>query len=205
MAEGSWQKEIEFHCSFGCWPFRKTLEISSEGFCWCGEIIPMKSVTRIRWGIDQIRGGILPKRVCVAAFGTDKDEYALRTKQKDFYLELTSKCWKAVGERLLKNLLDDTAAGQERRFGNCLVSETGAVFTEKNVFGAASEVRLAWNEILWNVENGSLCLASKEDPGHYLSILSYTWAWNTHLLSAALALLERFPDKRLSSVKKRIG
>ena len=49
----SWSREIDFHCKFGVWPFQKTLDITPDGFSWCGELLPFKAITRLRWGVDQ--------------------------------------------------------------------------------------------------------------------------------------------------------
>ena len=73
----SWHYEIDFRCSFGIWPFKKTLEITPKGFYWCGELIPMKDITRLRWGVDLRRGGVFPKRVYAAVFGTSEKEYTI--------------------------------------------------------------------------------------------------------------------------------
>ena len=100
-AKNSWQHSIDLHCTFGVWPFKKTLDITPNGFIWCGELIPLKKITKIRWGVDQIRGGVLPKRVCIAVFGTDKRYFVIKTRQKDFYEHLTDRYWKAVVKRLL--------------------------------------------------------------------------------------------------------
>ena len=56
----SWSREIDFHCKFGVWPFQKTLDITPDGFRWCGELLPLREVSRLRWGVDQKRGGVFP-------------------------------------------------------------------------------------------------------------------------------------------------
>lgn len=200
----SWQKEIDFQCSFGVWPFKKTLEISPNGFLWCGELFPLKKITRLRWGIDQCRGGIFPKRTCVATFGTDDREFTIKTKQKDFYAYLTDKYWKAVGRRLLSEMLEGLADGRNYTFGKeAAVSDGGITVRIKSGISKGRDVFYAWEELQWGVVNGSLCFAPANEPNKLLAGLSFLWIDNVHVLNVALALVDNSQDKKKLSLANR--
>lgn len=190
----SWRHEIDFQCSFGIWPFRRTLNISHKGFEWCGELIPLKEITRLRWGIDKKRGGIFPKNVCVAVFGTAEKEYTIKTKQKDFYGHLVERYWKAAGKRLLGDMLAGLGAGKTYAFGGVTAADRGITIREKSIFGA-SESFYEWEALVWDIVNGSLCFVVLESPDKPLAGLSFLYVDNVHLLNAALKLLEQSPGK----------
>ena len=198
----SWQYEIDFRCSFGLWPFKKTLEITPKGFYWCGELVPMNDISRIRWGVDLRRGGVFPKRVYTAVFGTQDKEYAIKTKQKDFYEHLTDKYWKAVGRRLLSEMMDGLAAGKKYRFGDLIAEDEGITVLKKSAFSSEKEAYCPWSELMWGIVNGSLCFARKEDPGKILSGCSFLWVDNAHVLNVAMGLLQNSDNKKKLSLSK---
>lgn len=192
----SWRQEIDLRCSFGVWPFKKSLEITPRGFDWCGEIIPLKSVTRIRWGVDLKRGGIFPRRTYIAAFGTDEKEYIIKTKQKDFYEHLTDRYWKAVGRRLLSEMLKGLAEGKNYRFGDLVVTDDGIITARKRALVSPKEEFYAWDRLLWGIVNGSICFALKEEPDRILAGCSFLWTDNAHILNVAMGLKQNSPEKK---------
>jgi len=198
----SWHYEIDFRCSFGIWPFKKTLEITPKGFYWCGELIPMKDITRLRWGVDLRRGGVFPKRVYAAVFGTSEKEYTIKTKQKDFYEHLTDKYWKAAGRRLLSEMMDGLAEGKKYQFGDISVEDEGITVSTKSAFSSVKETYYPWSELMWGIVNGSLCFARKEEPGRILAGCSFLWVDNAHVLNVALGLLQNSENKKKLSLLK---
>ena len=194
----SWSREIDFHCKFGVWPFQKTLDITPDGFRWCGELLPLREVSRLRWGVDQKRGGVFPKYSYAAVFGTEEREFSIKTKQKDFYENLTTRLWKAAGRRLLARLAEELASGGRRRFGSFSVGDQGLYTVDKPLFGEASENFKPWRELEWGVYNGSLCFsAAGEDK--FLAGASFLWVDNVHVLRAALELLKNRDAAKLSA------
>ena len=129
----------------------------------------MKDITRLRWGVDLRRGGIFPKRVYVAVFGTPKNEYTIKTRQKDFYEHLADRYWKAVGRRLLSEMMDGLASGKKYRFGDVTVEDEGITVTARSAFSSAKESYHPWSELIWGIVNGSLCFARKEEPNKILA------------------------------------
>ena len=199
----SWRHEIDFQCRFGLWPFQKTLSISHKGFEWCGELIPLKDIERLRWGTELKRGGIMPKRVYAAVFGTKSREYEIKTRQKDFYEHLVERYWKASGIRLLAKMLDGLGGGETYEFGKLRLSDCGIALREKKLLGGVRTSFYEWKELAWGAVNGSLSFVSREKPDRLLFGLSFLWVDNTHVLYAALKLLEQSPDKtRLSKAAK---
>ncbi len=192
----SWQHDIDFQCRFGIWPFKKTLEISSNGFVWCGELFPLKMIKRLRWGVDLKRGGIFPKRLYIATFGTDDKEFTIKTKQKDFYEHLTDKYWKAVGRRLLAEMLDGLKAGNKYKFGDCIIEDCGITVDNKPLFGVSEQRFYTWQELKWGIVNGSFCFASLEEPDKLLTGCSFLWVDNAHVLNVAMALLQKNENKK---------
>lgn len=191
---------VDFQCRFGLWPFKKTLNISPEGFEWCGEFIPVESVTRLRWGSEQRRGGPFPKVVYLAAFGSESREYVIKTRQKDFYDHLRDNCWKAAGERLLIKMLDGLADGNTYRFGDLTLADRGISVADKSFLGQKNVTFYEWNDIAYGVINGNLCFARRETPDKLLTGLSFLWVDNVHVLYGAIKLLEKSTQK--SSLSK---
>lgn len=193
------RQDLDFQCRFGLWPFKKKLNISHRGFEWCGELIPLESITRLRWGSEQRRGGLFPKVFYLVAFGTASREYVIKTRQKDFYDHLRANCWKAVGERLLLDMLKGLGKGETYRFGDLTLEDRGVSICEKSFIGKGTAVFYEWNDIAYGIINGNLCFAGRENPDRLLTGLSFLWVDNVHILYGAIKLLEKSTQKsRLS-------
>lgn len=200
----SWVKEIDFHCRFGIWPFQKSLDITPAGFVYCGEIFPLKTVSRIRWGVDQKRGGVFPKMAYLATFGTETREFTIKTKQKDFYEHLTQRMWRAVGRRLMAEMLEGLKKGAEFGFGDFSVSDTGITITQKSIFKGSQPEFHEWEKLKWGIVNGNLVFTPADSPDKLLTSASFIWTDNTHVLSVALALLQENENKkRLSLIAEK--
>lgn len=199
------RQELDFQCRFGLWPFKKTLNISPQGFEWCGKLIPLEAVTRLRWGAEQRRGGPFPKVIYLVVFGTASREYVIKTRQKDFYDHLRRSCWNAVGERLLLDMLKGLAGGDTYRFGDLTLEDRGISVRGKNFLGKGDTVFYEWNDIAYGIINGSLCFARRESPDKLLTGLSFLWIDNVHVLHGAIKLLEKSTQKsRLSEALENI-
>ena len=199
MENKSWPKEIDFHSSFGIWPFRKTLDITPAGFLYCGELFPLKTISRLRWGVDQKRGGIFPKIAYVAAFGTETREFTIKTKQKDFYEHLTQRMWRAAGNRIMSEMLSALKNGESIPFGDFAVADKGITITQKSLFGTAEPLFYEWESLGWGIVNGNLVFTPVGEQTNLLTSASFIWTDNLHMLSVALALLQREKKKKLLS------
>lgn len=199
----SWQYQIDFQCRFGAWPFQKTLNISPNGFEWCGELIPLKDITRLRWGVDLRRGGIFPRRVYIAVFGNAEREYVIKTKDKDFYGHLVERYWKAVGRRLLTELLDGLAESKTYVFDSVTLEDMGITIYEKNIFGRAKSNFYEWSSLSWGIVNGCLSFAERGASDRLLAGFSLLWSDNAQLLNTALNLLPQSSDTtKLSKIPR---
>lgn len=196
MGDRSWHEEIDFHCTFGAWPFKKSLDITPAGFQYCGELFPLKTITRLRWGIDQKRGGILPKVTYLATFGTATREFTIKTKQKDFYEHLTRRFWRAVGRRLMAEMLDRLKKGGSCIFGGFSVTDEGLTVRPRGIFKGGDAQLFKWAELKWGIINGNLVFTKAETPQNPIASASFLWVDNAHILSVALALLQERADKR---------
>lgn len=200
----SWQHDIDFQCSFGLPLFKRTLNISPKGFEWCGELIPLKQITGLRWGVDLVRGGVFKKRVYVAAFSTDTNEHVIKTRDQDFYDHLTQRFWKAVGRRLLSEMLDGLAAGKVYQFDAIAVEDKGVTITNKQMFSTESKF-YPWADLRWGTISGYLSFATHDDPEKILAGTSFLWTKNVHMFNVALGMLPHAKDKtKLSSTRDQM-
>lgn len=196
MGNNSWHDEIDFHCTFGAWPFKKSLDITPAGFLYCGELFPLKTITRLRWGVDQKRGGILPKVLYLATFGTATREFTIKTKQRDFYEHLTERFWRAAGRRLMAEMLDGLRKGGSFVFGGFTISDEGLIVRPKGIFKAGRAEFFEWAKLKWGIVNGNLVFTKADSPEQPIASASFLWVDNAHILSVALALLQERADKR---------
>ncbi|MCD7951891.1 MAG: hypothetical protein LUG14_02955 [Synergistaceae bacterium] len=151
--------------------------------------------------MDQRRGGPFPKVRYLATFGTETREFTIKTKQKDFYEHLTQRFWRAVGKRLMAEMLDGLRKGKDYRFGDFSVSDNGLTVTQRGLFNGSQSEFYEWKRLKWGIVNGNLVFTPAESTDKLLTSASFLWVDNTHILSVALALLQKQTKlERLSSI-----
>ena len=167
MGNNSWHDEIDFHCTFGAWPFKKSLDITPAGFLYCGELFPLKTITRLRWGVDQKRGGILPKVLYLATFGTATREFTISTStsRSASGAPRDAASWPRCSTACARAAASSSAASRYRTKG----SPSG---------------RRGYSR------------PDARSPEQPIASASFLWVDNAHILSVALALLQERADKR---------
>lgn len=191
--------DIDFNCNFGTWPFRESLDISAAGFMYRGELFPFPMVTRIRWGIEEQRGEPFLKELFLVAFGTESSEVVVKTGSRELYEELTQRVWRAVGQRLLAEMLVGLRDARMYQFGDFVVVDDG-ILTQRDDSAAIGSGFYRWENLKWNIDNGSLVFSSVDDTAKRVASASLLRVDNAHVLSIALKLFEKHPQSTRLSV-----
>lgn len=192
-----WAQEITYHVEIGMM-FKNTLSISPEGVSWRNHHYPLKAITRVRWGNTlHSSDGILAGGPFLLAFGDSQSEAIVELKQEEIYLTFIDKLWRAVGFRLLTELLEALKSGERVFSGRAIVRDENIVFTKHD---SDTLVDCSWNHVrIWS-ENGSFCIGSKDDREAYV-MLSYVYNSNVHILEQAIRIaFKKTGMRKLSDV-----
>jgi hypothetical protein len=157
-----WAREITYRADIGG-VFKGVLSISPKGASWKDQHFALDAITRVRWGaIRHSLNGIPTGTKYTIAFGDALSEAVVELKRQEVYFSFVDKLYRAVGIRLLTELLESLAAGQEVHFGDALVRDTGISLTRHRFFGANELVHLSWDQVrAWNAD-GSFFIGSRE-------------------------------------------
>jgi len=194
-----WAREITFHAEIGLL-FKDTLRISPSGVEWKGRLYPLESIALLGWGATRhsVNGVPTGTEYSIRLF-TKNDSVTIETKREDVYSGFVDRLWKAVGARLLTEMLEGLREGKQYQFGDALVHDRGVVLTRRRTFLEDETARLDWGQLLAWSGNGFFCLAPAGAKKAYV-MLSYQEANNAHLLDAAIRMKLKNRSDRLSSI-----
>lgn len=194
-----WERSIAFRAELGL-VFKDTLAISASGVQWKDRVFPLKSITRLRWGITfHSVNGIPTKTVYTVCFGDAQNLASVETRKEDVFRAFQSRLWTAVGVPLMTEILKGLREGKKYRFGDLLLDDLGAEVTKHRFLSSGLRVYGTWPELdVWNT-NGGFGVGLKSDKKAY-SILSYLDTDNTHLIEGLFRLKSRNSSPRMSSI-----
>jgi hypothetical protein len=192
-----WASEITYRADLGM-VFKDTLSISPDGVSWKGQNFRLDAITRARWGgVRHSVNGIPTGTTYTLAFGDNRSEAVVELKKEDVYSTFVDKLWRAVGIRLLTELLEALKAGREIAFGDAIIRNDGVTLT-KHKFLGNEQIRFTWHQIhVWSVD-GSFVIGAKEDKKAYAQ-LPYIAMPNVHILEQAIRMAFKKPGMRVLS------
>ena len=179
--------------------FKDTLSISPDGVAWKNLYFTLKQVTRIRWGaVRHSINGTPSGTDYTICFG---DNFRLATvviKIQIIFDTFIDKLWRAIGVRLMTEMLEGLRSGRSYKIGDALVKDFGVEVT-KHGFFSNSRVFGHWSELnIWSA-NGAFFIGIASDKKAY-SELSYIETDNTHIIEAAIRMKLKNNSDKLSSI-----
>ena len=180
----AWIREITYEADIGA-IFKDKLKISPEGLQWKNKVYPLDSVTQVRWGaISQSINGIPAGTTYKIAFGDEHSVAVVDLRRREVFQTFVDKLWRAVGVRLLSDLLEALKAGGRFSFGDAVIDDRGVSLT-KHKFLGSEQVYVEWGKThIWSA-NGSFFIGAKDDKKAYGS-MSYLDTPNSHICEAVI-------------------
>ncbi|MFC7411552.1 hypothetical protein [Hydrogenophaga atypica] len=198
--QDEWAREITYRAEIGVM-FKDALSISPVGVSWKGQNFPLDSITRVRWGgVSHSVNGIPTGTTYTIAFGNRNSEAVVELKKQDIYNTFIDKLWRAVGVRLLTEMLEALKNGRDLHFGDALLHDDGITLVRRKFLGSNEKVRCSWGQVhVWSAD-GSFCIGAKDDKKVNAGV-SYIHGANTHVLEQAIRMGFKKPGmRRLSDV-----
>lgn len=187
-----WEREIQFSATVGL-VFRDTLRISAAGVSWKGKNYTLDSITRIRWGVTVHKtNGIKTRTVYSFAFGDNRSEVTGSLGDEDVFENFIGRLWKAVGFRILTDLVDELKSGRSISFGYGKIEDEGAILVKHRFLGKNEAIFRPWSGIRLYSANGLMYLGAKDDKSAFISS-SYLDGPNTHIFDRLISTALRKP------------
>jgi len=160
---------------------------------------PLEQITRVRWGaVSHSVNGIPTGTDYTICFGDNYRLANVATKRQDIFENFIDKLWRAVGIRLMTEMLKSLHEGKRHQIGDVLISDYGVEVT-KHGFFSNSRIYGNWEQIKAWSANGSFFIGIKSDAKAY-SELSYINTDNAHIIEAAIRMKFKNNSDRLSSI-----
>lgn len=196
-----WRREITYEAEWGL-VFKDRLKISPDGVEWKGRLIPLDSISRLRWGGTKHYVNGVPSGTTYSIFvGADWEVEKIELREEQVYGEFIERLWKAVGIRLLTQLLEGLKKGEKYRFGNAVIDDYGAEIERPHMFGPNEKVRCRWSDLVIGNANGGFYIA-KKDEMKVAANLPYQDEDNVHILEAAMRTFWKRSSARISDLLK---
>lgn len=186
--KAEWERDITYKAQVGL-IFKKNLEISPNGVVYDGKILTLDKIIGIRWGATKHSVNGIPTGTEHSIFiRTSQDNVLILTKNVSIYANFIECLWKAVGVRLLTQLLEGVNAGGCYYFGTAEVCDKGIKLIKNKLFGT-EENFFFWNQVQTFNQPGEYVIASNNDPKFHVR-LDYQQIDNIHILDTAIKLLK---------------
>lgn len=194
-----WRREIEYEAKWGT-VFRQRLRISVDGIEWNDRAWKLEEISRIRWGATKrYINGIPSGTEYMVAFATRHDSQVVHPKSEEVFREFTSRLFRAVGVRLIMEMLAGLKRGEKYRFGNAVLDDLGMELETKRFFGANERHHHTWDRLEISSAGGLFKIGRTGDKKTSVE-LSYQDTDNAHVLESAIRMLWSKGGQRLSSV-----
>lgn len=188
-------REITYSVEVGLL-FKDKFSISPDGVVWKNRRYSLDSITRVRWGvINHYVNGVATGSTYTVAFGDNRSETIMSLKHEKYYSPIVDKIWRAIGVRMLTDMLVELRAGKEIKFGNAALKDDGIILHKRNIWSANEDIHCPWNQIhVWSAA-GNFYVGHKNDKKLFVE-LSYMNSPNTHVLDRVIHLAFEKPGMR---------
>lgn len=195
----SWRREITYGADVGVM-FKQKLKISPDGVQWKGSEIPLEQINRVRWGGTQHSvNGVSTGTTYTIFVGGNNSAITIELRRKSVYSEFIDRLWKAVGMRLLQEMLEGLRSGKRYPFGSALVADDGITLERRRLFVENEFVHCKWKELVIGNRPGAFYIAKANEKKSAVE-LGYEDTDNVHLLEAAMRVLWKKGNPRLSDL-----
>ncbi len=132
--ELEWRQSITYKAEIGL-VFKDILSISPSGIQWKEMSFPLEQITRVRWGaVSHSVNGIPTGTDYTICFGDNYRLANVATKRQDIFENFIDKLWRAVGIRLMTEMLKSLHEGKRHQIGDVLISDYGVEVTKHGFF-----------------------------------------------------------------------
>lgn len=190
-----WEREISYSADIGL-VFKENLSISPDGINWKGRRYPLGDITKVRWGgVSHSVNGIPTGTTYTIAFGNVQSEAVVEVRKKDIFATFIDKLWRAVGIRILGEMMESLKGGDSLWFGGACIRDDGITLEKRRFFGSNVKLRLSWAQVhIWSA-NGSFHIGAKYDKKAVVA-LSYINDANIHILEQVIRMAFKKPGMR---------
>ena len=205
----------------------RKLRISPEGVQWERRLLPLGEITRLRWGGTRHEMAFTEVKtyerysifIGTGPAGTEQRtvsqqdgisiefwDWKHQPPANQVYSEFVDHLWRAVGVRLLIEMLQGLRDGKKYDFSGISVDDCGVEFDRRHRFSPDERIRWSWHETRTYNDIGSFCIEPLKnsktlDVRRWLIgidadelALKYEYIDNVHVLAAAIKSLNSQHD-----------
>lgn len=188
----SWAREITYEATLGI-VLKKKLRISPEGIQWKTQRLPLEAIVGVRWG------GAPTGKTYDIVLHTQQSETRIALKRREVFQEFVQRLWKAVGVRLLTEMLEGLREGKRYQFATAVVSDDGVTLRRRRLLRSNQHVLCAWRELTIGNGAGTFSIAKKGEKKVSVK-LPYLELDNVHILEVAMRMFSKNPGRKLSDL-----
>ncbi len=194
----TFEREISYETEFGL-IFKDKFRISSDGFDYKGQLIPLEKISNVRWGaVRRYTNGVYTGTDYLFGYGTNSDSVLLQPKEHQ-YQAIIQRAWRAVCIRILLGWMEKWGKGGRVNIAGVDVSDDGLTL-RRSRFLKEDEARFfSWFDVTKGSHNGNLNFTGKSEKKFSISF-SFKDNWNVHILDFAVDKIWEGKARKLSKI-----
>ena len=184
LAAEAAQEEADLFYAADIGTFSKSrLAIDKAGVEWRGKRTSLPDVCGVRWGaVKKSVNGIPTGTDYLIAWTDGYSETAAEFKNGAIFEAFVPKLWKAVGFRLIDEMVRTLAGGGELRFGSMIARDDTVVLTRRKFLGS-EPAEFGWGDVSVTTADGSFVVNGPKGSKASAS-MAYREVTNIHFFEA---------------------
>lgn len=198
--DAEWARGVTFEADVGL-VLKDRLSISPDGVTWKGKTYELDSIVAVRWGaLRRSVNGIPSGTYYTVAFAYQGgSSVVIELRREATYTGFINALWRAVGLRLMTEMLHQLKNGMTLQIGSIQVRDGSTTLQRPRFLRSAEPVSCSWKEVSVWEGNGTFVVGTTS--GNKVSgEASYMNNWNAIVLEHVVRGALRLGVDRLSSM-----
>lgn len=193
------ERSLEYAAEVGTL-FKDKVSMTAQAIEWRNRRFPLAAVTRIRWGATRHSvNGIPTGTSYMILVGDRSSDMSINLRSEAIFDNLTTRLWKAVGVRLVLELLQQVREAGSVTILDGAIRDEGVVLKKRKMFGAGEPVFVPWDAVTVWSQAGTFVIA-KRDETKVQVVMSYQGNDNTMVVENLIRAFFKSSKPRLTQL-----
>jgi hypothetical protein len=194
-----YERSMEYAAEIGVL-FKDKVCMTAQAIEWKNQRFPLDAVTRIRWGATRHSvNGVPTGTTYTVVVGDAASAMTIGLRNATVYDNLVERLWKAVGIRLVLELVRRVRETGSAPIPNGAIRDDGVILRRRKLFGSGEDVLVPWSAVtIWS-QAGSFVIA-KRDETKVQTVMSYQGHDNTLVVENLIRAFFKSDKPRLTQL-----
>jgi len=194
-----YERSLEYAAEVGVL-FKDKVSMTAHAIEWQNRRFPLAAISRIRWGATRHSvNGIPTGTSYVIVVGDKTSDMTINLRSEAIYDNLANRLWKAVGVRLVIELVQKVREAGSVPILDGAIRDDGVVLKRRKMFGAGEPLLVPWNDVTVWSQAGTFFIA-KKDETQVQTAMTYKGHDNTMVIENLIRAFFKSDKPRLTQL-----